>query len=569
MPKLIFIKLVISHIAPKILILLSIIPLTIALLCYYYNSMIIFQWDFLQIKFIRIPIIIIIDTKGIIFSTVVLFISRNVLIFSNLYIKEDKFINRFTILVLLFILSINLLVVTPHLIIILLGWDGLGIVSFILVIYYQNPKSLAAGIITALRNRVGDVFILISIALSLNSGHWFMFTIWESPLTNNTEIICIMLAAITKRAQIPFSRWLPAAIAAPTPVSALVHSSTLVTAGVFLLIRFYPFLHTFYLFNFILITISTITIIISGVCAFIEIDIKKIIALSTLSQLGLMILSLSLNIPNITFMHLVIHALFKALLFICAGVLINIHMHRQDIRWMGNLSNQLPLTRRAIVLASITMSGIPFLSAFYSKDIILEISINSINRAIIITTLYLSLIVTTIYRMRLLYSIVFTPIIRSPYYYLSDKFTSTPTINLSYITIFRGLIFSWLNPNLIISPMPFIFILTPIILLIIGIILSILWLKVINQIKNNLLIFLSYMWFITPIRTQFILKIPFKYSKISLEIVDTSWLEYIGGPLFSSTSKFIYNKKLNHIVFNPIILLGSSVLLSIILITII
>jgi len=146
------------------------------------------------------------------------------------------------------------------------------------------------------------------------------------------QVIAITIAAITKRAQIPFSRWLPAAIAAPTPVSALVHSSTLVTAGVFLLIRFYPFLHSIKLFNYILILFGVSTILIAGLRAISECDIKKIIALSTLRQLGIIITSLGLNIPQLAYYHILTHALFKALLFVCAGRFINSHLHSQDLR---------------------------------------------------------------------------------------------------------------------------------------------------------------------------------------------------------------------------------------------
>jgi NADH-ubiquinone oxidoreductase chain 5 len=142
----------------------------------------------------------------------------------------------------------------------------------------------------------------------------------------------IIAAAITKSAQIPFSRWLPAAIAAPTPVSALVHSSTLVTAGVFLIIRFYPFLHTIILFNKVILIIAVITMLIAGLSATTECDIKKIIALSTLSQLGIIITRIGLNLPTLAYFHMVTHALFKALLFICAGTFINNHRHRQDLR---------------------------------------------------------------------------------------------------------------------------------------------------------------------------------------------------------------------------------------------
>jgi len=141
-----------------------------------------------------------------------------------------------------------------------------------------------------------------------------------------------MLAGCTKRAQIPFSSWLPAAIAAPTPVSALVHSSTLVTAGVFLLIRFYPFLHSLTIFSNILIFLAVSTIFIAGIRASTECDIKKIIALSTLRQLGVIITRLALGAPNIALFHIITHALFKALLFICAGELIALHGHGQELR---------------------------------------------------------------------------------------------------------------------------------------------------------------------------------------------------------------------------------------------
>jgi NADH-ubiquinone oxidoreductase chain 5 len=140
------------------------------------------------------------------------------------------------------------------------------------------------------------------------------------------------LAAITKRAQIPFSRWLPAAMAAPTPVSALVHSSTLVTAGVFLLIRFYPFLRSTTWFNQLLLLIAVTTTTMAGLRAITECDIKKIIALSTLRQLGIIIAAIGLGMVTLAYFHIVTHALFKALLFICAGTLINRHIHSQDLR---------------------------------------------------------------------------------------------------------------------------------------------------------------------------------------------------------------------------------------------
>jgi len=199
-------------------------------------------------------------------------------------------------------------------------------------------------------------------------------------MKNDLSIIIIgglvILAAITKRAQIPFSSWLPAAIAAPTPVSALVHSSTLVTAGVFLLIRF-NILFTDTFLRKILLLIGGLTIFIAGISANFEFDLKKIIALSTLSQLGLMIRILAIGFPKLAFFHLLTHALFKALLFICAGAIIHNIKNSQDIRDIGALGKLIPFTTSCLNVSNLALCGIPFLAGFYSKDLILEIVILS------------------------------------------------------------------------------------------------------------------------------------------------------------------------------------------------
>jgi len=244
------------------------------------------------------------------------------------------------------------------------------------VIYYQNPKSLAGGILTALTNRIGDVIILLSISLILTQGDWLILNI-SSNVYSNYLVLLLTLAAITKRAQLPFSRWLPAAIAAPTPVSALVHSSTLVTAGVFLLVRFFPFLSLSPLFYPALLFSATCTLTIAGIAAIAESDTKKIIALSTLRQLGVIIISLALGLPDLTFFHLLTHAIFKALLFIRAGSLLHLINHTQDLRSFGNLSLQLPLISSTILISNLALSGFPFLAGFYSKDQILELIIET------------------------------------------------------------------------------------------------------------------------------------------------------------------------------------------------
>ena len=261
------------------------------------------EWEILLTNRCSIVAAYLFDWISLMFMGFVLFISGIVLFYRGSYMSGDRNLNRFIILVLAFVVSIIFLIIRPNLIRILLGWDGLGLVSYVLVIYYQNEKSANAGILTVLSNRVGDVAILLRIALIFIVGGWnFIFYVFY--LSDEIALALkrlIIIAAITKRAQIPFSAWLPAAMAAPTPVSALVHSSTLVTAGVYLLIRFRPAILESKRILFLLL-ISSVTIFISGLGANFEYDLKKIIALSTLRQLGVMIRALGMGCPNLHFL---------------------------------------------------------------------------------------------------------------------------------------------------------------------------------------------------------------------------------------------------------------------------
>jgi len=218
-------------------------------------------------------------------------------------------------------------------------------------------------------------------------------------------IILVVLASLTKRAQIPFSAWLPAAMAAPTPVSALVHSSTLVTAGVYLLIRFRELLGV----SYVLFFLSVFTILISGLGANFEIDLKKIIALSTLRQLGVIIISLSLGMVELAYFHLLTHALFKSLLFLCAGVYIHGFRDIQDIRNLGGAGQSAPLTSFYFIGCSLALCGFPFISGFYSKDLILELYFGDEINCLIYVIVLLSTLFTITYSVRLFYYILIKP----------------------------------------------------------------------------------------------------------------------------------------------------------------
>merc|ERR1712012_663925 len=213
-------------------------------------------------------------------------------------------------------------------------------------------------------------------------------------------IFLIIISACTKRAQIPFSAWLPAAIAAPTPVSALVHSSTLVTAGVYLLIRINLIIIEINIRKF-LGTLGILTIIIAGITAIVEIDIKKVIALSTLRQLGIIIIILGIGNPVLSFFHLISHAFFKAILFICAGLIIHRIKDYQDIRKIGFNYLNINLSVSIIIIANIRLCGLPFLSGFYSKDLIIEIVIIKGKNIFLFLMLILGTSLTVIYSCRL------------------------------------------------------------------------------------------------------------------------------------------------------------------------
>nr|AML25709.1 NADH dehydrogenase subunit 5 [Staphylinidae sp. BMNH 1274192] len=382
----------------------SIINFMMSILFMVSDYSLILEFEVLSMNSSSILMTVLLDWMSLLFMSFVLFISSMVVFYSYDYMYGDLNLNRFIMLVSMFVLSMMLLIISPNLISILLGWDGLGLVSYCLVIYYQNVKSYNAGMLTALTNRIGDVALLLSIAWMLNYGSWnyiFYLEYMKNDLSMNLISWLVVLASITKSAQIPFSSWLPAAMAAPTPVSSLVHSSTLVTAGVYLLIRFNYAMSINLMM--VLLFLGTMTMFMAGLGANFEFDLKKIIALSTLSQLGLMMSILALGEYKLSFFHLLTHALFKATLFMCAGCIIHNLNDCQDIRYMGGLIVHMPLTSCFFNISNLSLCGLPFLSGFYSKDLILEIlSMNYLNIYIYLIY-FISTGLTVCYTMRLMY----------------------------------------------------------------------------------------------------------------------------------------------------------------------
>ena len=515
------------------------------------NWVIFIEWEIIVINSSSVYLSIIIDWIRLIFISFVLLISRIVIIYRAQYISDDKFMNRFILLVIIFVVSMILIIIRPNLIRILLGWDGLGLISYCLVIYYQNLKSYNAGIITAISNRVGDVGLLISIAWILNFGSWnFMFYIEFIAGELNIKIVglFVLLACITKRAQIPFSSWLPAAIAAPTPVSALVHSSTLVTAGVYLLIRFNLFMLRSNLSQ-VLFLIGGLTIFMSGLGANFEFDLKKIIALSTLSQLGLIIIILSLGQVKLAFFHLLTHAVFKALLFICAGSVIHRVGNNQDIRYIGGLILIIPITSSFFNIANLSLCGIPFLAGFYSKDLILEISLFLNLNVFLLFFFFFSTGLTVIYSFRLTYYSVVGDFNSIRLNYLDDKWTLIlrRKLMLLIITLISGSLLSWL-----IFPSPMFIILSvglKSLTLLICLLGALLGYRISNRslyfdrfmTLNRLVHFFCLIWFMPILSTFILIRLPLLIGISSLKIIDKGWSEFFGVGILSYFIKYLIN----------------------------
>nr|AUN27898.1 NADH dehydrogenase subunit 5 [Conocephalus differentus] len=525
------------------LILISLILFFLGIYFIMMNLSLMIEWELFNLNSCSVVMTFLFDWMSLLFMSFVLFIASLVIYYSDEYMSGDLTMNRFIMLVLMFVLSMMFLIISPNLISILLGWDGLGLVSYCLVIYYQNVKSYNAGMLTALSNRIGDVALLMAIAWMLNFGSWNYIYYLDTMNESNVMIIIavlVCLAAMTKSAQLPFSSWLPAAMAAPTPVSALVHSSTLVTAGVYLLIRFNVVITSGELGKFMLL-ISGLTMFMAGLGANFEFDLKKIIALSTLSQLGLMVSILAMGFPNLAFFHLLTHALFKALLFMCAGAIIHNMKNCQDIRFMGSLFQQMPLTSMCFHVSNLALCGIPFLAGFYSKDMILEISLLSNLNMLSFFLYYFSTGLTVSYSFRLIYYSMIGDFNFLSLHSLHDDnwIMLRGMLLLMLMAVFGGCLMSWIlfpSPSVICLPIY----LKTLVLIVssmggwVGYEVSKFELSYkLQSLKYYFMVnFLGSMWFTPLISTYGVTYYPLLLGQGVYKMFDQGWSEDWGGQMF-------------------------------------
>lgn len=450
-----------SGIIGTLLVFVSLVLSIIILLDIYSAEEIIYYDDFykwISVGDLNIGMGYLIDKFSAIMLVVVLSISSIVHLYSIGYMKEETDFKRFFSYIALFTFSMILLVISNNLVQLFIGWEGVGLVSYLLIgFFYKKQSAIKANLKAFLVNRIGDMFFILGIVMVYAAFDSFDYkTIFLNLNKINLENLetyfglsyidfsCLFLfiGAMAKSAQIPLHVWLPDSMEGPTPISALIHAATMVTAGIFMVGRLSPlYALTEFTADFILL-VGASTALFIGAIAIFENDIKKVIAYSTISQLGYMVAALGINAYTVSFFHLYTHAFFKALLFLCAGSIIMSLHHNQDIRKMGGLKSKLPITYVSFMIGTLCIIGFPLTSGFFSKDLLLEVMLYEKSSISFVAYLMLLLaaLVTTIYSLRLLFLVFYNKYRDKDFENIREqsKIITLPLIILSVLSIISG-----------------------------------------------------------------------------------------------------------------------------------
>jgi NADH-ubiquinone oxidoreductase chain 5 len=385
----------------------------------------------------------------------VLIVSTLVHIYSIGYMSHDPHNQRFFSYLSLFTFMMIILVTANNYLLMFVGWEGVGVCSYLLVSFWftriaANQSSMSA----FLTNRVGDCLLTVGMfAILWTFGNIDYYTVFSlAPYFNESLItiigLCLLIGAMAKSSQVGLHVWLPLAMEGPTPVSALIHAATMVTAGVYLLMRSSPIIEYSTTILMLCLWVGAITTVFSSLIGLFQQDIKKVIAYSTMSQLGMMVIAIGLSSYNIALFHLINHAFYKALLFLGAGAVIHAVADNQDFRKYGGLISYLPLTYSVMLIASLSLVAIPFMTGFYSKDLILESAFGKYDYSSIIVYFIATIgaMFTTLYSAKVLYLTFISnpngPITNYKHHgaHEGDIFLSTPLVILAVFSIFFGYI---------------------------------------------------------------------------------------------------------------------------------